>query len=168
MKPAYASLKGNHYSANKFSSSYLSGEALYEELGHDQQVLIKQNSGYVNTCATRMSLALIKSGVAIRGRLKIKDGEYKGKTFEPGAKLLADQLAKPHALGRPQIFKATEAAAQLAGKKGIVFFLENRWLWRRPYRSHRSDKQHADLPFGMLLLSEGSVVLAAGVIRVAR
>ncbi len=122
MKPSYATLKRNHYTSDKFKSGYVSGEDLYSEIGYDQTKLIKQNGGYVNTCATRMSLALIKSGVPIHGRLRIKDGKYKGRTVEPGAKLLADQLAMPHALGKPQIFKAADAPAKLEGKKGIVFF----------------------------------------------
>jgi hypothetical protein len=122
MKPSYSILKNNHYSSDKFNSGYVSGEALYSELGYDQTALIKQNSGYVNTCATRMSLALIKSGVPFHGRLTIKGGKHKGRTVEPGAKLLADQLAKPHALGKPQVFKAADAAAKIAGKKGVVFF----------------------------------------------
>lgn len=122
MKPSYSVLKSHHYSADKFNSSYVSGEALYSEIGYDQVALIKQNGGYVNTCATRMSLALIKAGVPLKGRLTIKHGKYKGRTVEPGAKLLADQLARPHALGKPQVFRATDAPAKLAGKKGVVFF----------------------------------------------
>jgi hypothetical protein len=122
MKPLYSILRNNHYTSDIHRSDYVSGETLYSELGYDQKALIKQNSGYKNTCATRMSLALIKSGVSFHGRLTIKGGQHKGRTFEPGAKLLADQLAKPHALGKPQVFTAGDAAAKLAGKKGVVFF----------------------------------------------
>jgi hypothetical protein len=122
VKPSYSVLKRNHYTSDKYKSDFVSGETLYSELGYDQTALIKQNGGYVNTCATRMSLALIKSGVPVHGRLKIKAGKYKGRTVEPGAKLLADHLASPHALGKPQVFKASEASAKLSGKKGVVFF----------------------------------------------
>jgi hypothetical protein len=122
MRPFHATLKGNHYTSDRFRSDYVSGEDLYSEIGYDQTKLTKQNPGYENTCATRMSLALIKSGVSFRGRLKIKEGDYKGRTFEPGAKLLADQLAKPHVLGKPQVFKPADARTKLLGKKGIVFF----------------------------------------------
>ena len=59
---------------------------MYQELGYDLVDLLKLNSGYKNTCATRMSVALLKAGVSIAGRLKIKSG----KSVEPGAKLLAD------------------------------------------------------------------------------
>jgi len=93
----------------------MSRTALYEELGYDDAALIRQNAGYQNTRATRLSLAIIKSGV-VNGRLKIKTGQYKGRTFEPGAKLLADQLAKPHILGKPQIFSAADTHTKLSGK----------------------------------------------------
>jgi len=122
MKPTYATLKSNHYTSDPTRSDYISGDDLYKELGYDHQQLIKQNTGFVNTCATRMSLALLKSGVSFHGRIKIKTGKYKGRMFEPGAKLLADQLAKPNALGKPQIYKGTDAPAKLANKKGLVFF----------------------------------------------
>lgn len=122
MKPTYAVLKANHYSSNELNSSYVSRKDIYQEIGYDDEALMKQNPGYYNTCATRMSMALIKSGVAITGRLKIKDGAYKGRTFEPGAKLLADELSKPNLFGKPQIFTGAEAQAKLAGKKGVVFF----------------------------------------------
>ena len=123
MKPLYSIVKKHHYSSAKFSSNFVSGENLYEEIGYDQAALVKQNASYENTCATRMSLALIKSGMPVHGRLRIKAGQYKGKFLEPGAKLLADQLSKSHLLGKPKIFKnALEAAAKLEGKRGIIFF----------------------------------------------
>lgn len=122
MKPSYATLKSNHYSANNFQENHVSREKLHEELGYNDAELLKQNPAYQNTCASRMSLALIKSGVRFDGRLKIKTGKYKGRTFEPGAKLLADQLAKPHVFGKPQIINATKAIENLSGKKGVIFF----------------------------------------------
>jgi hypothetical protein len=121
-KPLFTALKSNHYSSNELSPSYADKKSVYSEIGYDIDNLIKQNPGYENTCATRMSLALIKSGVAFSGRLKIKAGPHKGRSFEPGAKLLADQLAQKHVLGKPQIFKPTEAISKLNGKKGIIFF----------------------------------------------
>ena len=123
MKPAYSILKSNHYSSEPTSPSYVSSEAVYTEIGYDINELKKQNPGYVNTCATRMSLALIKSGVNFEGRLKIKDGDYKNRFVEPGAKLLADQLIKPAVFGRPLMFnRPTTVPAELKDKKGVVFF----------------------------------------------
>ena len=95
MKPTFSSLKRNHYSSDRMNPNFLSGEDVYKEIGYSIDDLIKQNPGYENTCAVRMSLALIKSGIHFAGRLRIKVGPHKGKMIEPGAKLLADQLARP-------------------------------------------------------------------------
>ena len=122
MKPAYANLKANHYSSNKYSPSFLDSDELYASLGYSLEALRRQSPDYVNTCAVRMSLALIKSGVDFIGRMKIKEGPYKGKMIEPGAKLLADQLARPTAFGRPDLIPPANAASRLSGKKGLILF----------------------------------------------
>ncbi len=83
---------------------------------------MKQNPAYENTCAVRMSLALIKSGVNFQGRLMIKDGPHKGKMIEPGAKLLADQLARPGVFGRPTVLAPRDAISRLSGKQGVILF----------------------------------------------
>jgi hypothetical protein len=123
MKPLYYTLKGNHYSSEPGSADYVSGEDLYKEMGYDLSALMAQNAGYANTCAARMSLALLKSGVSFTGRLKVKAGDHKGKLIEPGAKLLADQLYKKSVFGKATIFTdAASAAAKIGTKKGVVFF----------------------------------------------
>ena len=122
MKPTYATLKSNHYSSNKYSPNFLDSDEIYTLLGYSLESLRKQNPDYVNTCAVRMSLALIESGVHFVGRMKIKDGPHKGKTFEPGAKLLADQLARPGVFGRPDIIAPSDAMSRLSGKKGLILF----------------------------------------------
>lgn len=122
MKPFFTKLKTNHYSSNKYNPSFLGAEELYRKIGYDIENLKKQNPGYVNTCAVRMSLALLQSGVPFVGRLKIKDGPFKGKMIEPGAKLLADQLKKPHIFGYPTLIDPKKATQLLSGKKGVVLF----------------------------------------------
>lgn len=123
MKPSYQTLKKYHYSSEPANPNYLSGAAVYEEIGHKIEDLIKQDKGYANTCATRMSIALIKSGVTFTGRLKIKKGTYKERKIETGAKLLADQLALKTVLGKPEVITDTStAAAKIGARKGIVFF----------------------------------------------
>lgn len=121
MKPSFATLKANHNSSTEGKAGYVSGAAVYEEIGYDINKLMGENAGYRNTCAARMSLALIKSGFGLRGRIKIKAGPHAGKSIEPGAKLLADQLLTT--LGRPLILTQTAKAPDLLkGKRGIVFF----------------------------------------------
>ena len=106
----------------------------FKEIGHDYDKLLQKNSVYVNTCAVRMSLALMKSDIPFSGRLKIKDGPHKGKMIEPGAKLLADQLTRPVLFGKPDVFSPKDAMTRLRGKKGDCFVLENYRFWWWAYR----------------------------------
>lgn len=122
MKIPFTSLKKNHYSSEKGQSNFLSGRDVYSEIGYDIDDLVKQNQGYINTCAVRMSIALLKSGVNFTGRLKIKNGLYNGKMVEPGAKLLADQLMKPHVFGKPEIYKPSDFLSKVKNRKGVVLF----------------------------------------------
>ena len=122
MKPYYHKLKHKHYSSHSESPKYKNPQDVYEEIGYDLKKIIRQNQGYQNTCAVRMSLALLKTGVSFTGRLKIKAGQFKGKYIEPGAKLLADQLMKPRAFGRPSVYKPAEFKSKVLGKKGVVLF----------------------------------------------
>lgn len=122
MKPQYLTLKSKHYSSQKGNPSYVSRDDFYEEIGYKTEDLLIQNPGYDNTCAVRMSLALIKVGVPIAGRLKIKKGALTGKALEPGAKLLADQLSKQHLFGKPVLIEPADAQKKLVHQKGIVLF----------------------------------------------
>lgn len=87
-------LNNNHYSPNPISSNYLSGDIVYSEVGYKLRDIRKKYEVYVNTCAVRMSLALIKSEVDFIGRVRVRSGPHKGKTIKPGAKFLANQLMK--------------------------------------------------------------------------
>lgn len=123
MKPLYAQLKKYHYTSNDERADYVARDALYNEIGYDSNVLIKSNPGYINTCAVRLSLALLKCDVSFQGRLLIKSGPYKGKRIEPGAKLLADQLYKENVFGSAEIYTdIRQAGERLRNRKGVVFF----------------------------------------------
>lgn len=122
MKPTFETLKSNYYSSNELLSNYLSGADLYAEMGLDHEELIKQNPAYINTCAARVSLALLKSNVAFVGRLMVKSGKYAGKKIETGAKLLADQLKRSDVLGMPEIYAPTNFIQKIKGRKGVVLF----------------------------------------------
>lgn len=122
MKPTYATLKSNYYSSNELQNNYVSGADLYAEMGMDHEKLMAQNPAYINTCAARVSLALIKSNVAFTGRLSIRKGKYIGKKIETGAKLLADQLAISNVFGAPEIYKPTNFLTKINGRKGVVLF----------------------------------------------
>lgn len=123
MKPSFDTLKTNYYSSEPSSTSYVSANDLYAEIGYDINELIKQNPGYQNTCATRMSLALIKSNVTFTGRLRIKAGTDKDRKVETGAKLLADQLLLPHVFGKPELLmEPSKASTSIGARRGIAFF----------------------------------------------
>jgi len=123
MKPLYAQLKKNHYSANKMSSEFLLSEDVYTEIGYDYERLLRSNASFENTCAVRLSLALLKSNVDFNGRFLIKVGPLKGKKIEPGAKLLADQLYRPSVFGKAEIYTNIAQAGQaLRNRKGVIFF----------------------------------------------
>jgi hypothetical protein len=120
MKPTFSELKRFHYSSDRSNKNFLDGSSVYGEIGHDIKKLMKQNPAYENTCAVRMSIALIKAGVSINGRLPINTGAYKGRKIETGAKLLADELMRT--IGKPLVFKPADAATKINGRKGIIFF----------------------------------------------
>jgi hypothetical protein len=122
-KPSFATLRANHDSSDRTQAArFVDGETVYKGIGYDMADLLKQSPAYENTCAVRMSLALMRSGVAINGRIKIKSGPLKGRSVEPGAKLLADQLSREGMLGRPQIMQPNEALKKLEKKQGVIFF----------------------------------------------
>jgi hypothetical protein len=123
MKPSFSVLKGNHYSATFGNPGFKVPKDVYDEVGYDLEKLIKEDPAYGNTCAVRMSLALIKSGISFDGRMIIKKGTYKGRYLEPGAKLLADQLALKHVFGTPEIIDdISKVESKIASRKGVVFF----------------------------------------------
>ncbi|WP_221625276.1 type VI secretion system amidase effector protein Tae4 [Burkholderia sp. Bp9090] len=75
MKPHF-SLLNSHYPDNRT----VSREALYEELGWQDLVA---NPAYANTCAIRISLALVKSGMTLRGGLVIQKGRTADGELKP-------------------------------------------------------------------------------------
>lgn len=97
-----------------------SANELYEELGWPDLV---NKPGYENTCAVRMSLCLIKSGINVEGRFEIKKGKYKGKKVEPGQLKLSQFLADKKIFGKPQVFKIAQLENVLLGKQGVVSFM---------------------------------------------
>lgn len=106
----------NNYSSNK---SVLKPE-LFKEIGWNDLI---NNDVYANTCAIRVSLALIKSGVTIpEGRMPIRAGTHRGKKIEPGQAKLSNILAMKSMLGKPEKFKSGEYEDGIGNRTGIVSF----------------------------------------------
>lgn len=118
MKPTFATLSKN-YSSNRS----ISQATLYKEIGWDDLI---GNSAYANTSAIRVNLALIKSGINVRGRIAIKNGPHKGKLIEPGQVKLSQLLAGTQFLGTPEKFKTVDADKGIGHRRGLVSF------WRGP------------------------------------
>lgn len=99
----------------------VSAAALFRELGWDDLI---GNPAYENTCAIRVSLALIRSGVTIPGgRMAIKkEGPLKGKMIEPGQAKLSAILTRSSMLGKPQKFSGPRAFMEIESRSGIVSF----------------------------------------------
>jgi len=99
----------------------ISHDQLFDDLGWGS---IKGNPVYKNTCAIRMSLCLLRSGVHVAGRIPIKAGPQKGKWIEPGQVRLTNQLAGEKLFGRPRKFKIPERDKVLKNQRGIVSFMK--------------------------------------------
>ncbi|MCL1824701.1 MAG: type VI secretion system amidase effector protein Tae4 [Betaproteobacteria bacterium] len=123
MKPLYHVLKSGHYSSLEWMSSFKSKEDVYKEIGYYFDKLYAQNPQFENTCAIRMSLALLNANVHFNGRLLVKDGRFKGRFVEMGAIRLADELRRPHLFGKPQVFlDGAKALNDIGTQHGVIFF----------------------------------------------
>lgn len=114
MKPSFDSV-ARHYPSNKT----ITQEALFKEIGWDDLI---GNPAYHNTCAIRVSLALIKAGMSIGGRIAVKRGPHKGKKIEPGQAKLANMLTNPAYFGVPEKIKRVDAERVIGLRHGVVSF----------------------------------------------
>lgn len=95
-------------------------DALYRLIGWDDLI---DDLAYENTCATRVSLALIRSGIAIPdARMAIKAGPHKGKRIEPGQAKLSAILSRPTMFGKPEKFEQTNSESAIGSRSGIASF----------------------------------------------
>jgi hypothetical protein len=99
----------------------MSRQDLFKELGWED---LLNNPTYKNTCATRMSLCLLKAGVSLPGRMAIKKGPLKGKLIEPGQARLSQLLASGKLFGEPQVFRLQDREKHIRDKQGIISFMK--------------------------------------------
>ncbi|MCA8321920.1 T6SS effector amidase Tae4 family protein [Burkholderia cepacia] len=97
----------------------VSREALFQELGWQDLI---QNPSYANTCAIRISVALVKSGITLRGGLVIQKGPHRGRRIEAGQARLAKMLAEPAYFGKAEVFRRDDAVTGIASRKGMAAF----------------------------------------------
>lgn len=93
-------------------------EELYQWIGYPENV---NNPNFQNTCAIRMSLALLGAGYPNPGKWPIKAGKYKGRFIETRQRALSAWLTKQ--IGAPEKYSSGQEAEQkIAARRGIVSF----------------------------------------------
>jgi hypothetical protein len=93
-------------------------DELYQWIGHPENIT---DPGFYNTCAIRMSLALLGAGFPNPGTYPIKAGKYKGRMIEPGQRRLSHWLVQH--IGKPEKYKSgPEAEKAIESRHGIVSF----------------------------------------------
>ena len=93
-------------------------EELYKWIGYPENIT---NPNFENTCAIRLSLALLGAGFPNPGTYPIKAGKYQGRMIETQVRRLSKFLSRQ--LGEPEKFKSGPAAEKGVGtRRGIVAF----------------------------------------------
>jgi hypothetical protein len=115
MKPLFAVLKAHH-----MSRTFLPPQ-VYDAIGHPKLAL---EPAWGNTCAVRMSVALIYAGITIQtgpARLRLNAGPHKGAQIEPSQHVLSEFLV--HEIGMPEKYKSgSDAQNSINWRHGIVSF----------------------------------------------
>ena len=115
MRPMYASLVRGYPSHHAVPPS-----ALCEEIGWDEEAL---SGAGADTCAVRVSLALVRAGARIPGKVNVSRGRFKGQRIEPAQTRLSLLLTHPSLLGRPEIYHGgVLAEAGIGQRRGIVSY----------------------------------------------
>ena len=96
----------------------VSPDELYQWIGYPENI---GNINFRNTCAIRMSVALLGAGFPNPGDWPIKAGKYKGRAIETKQLKLSNWLIRN--LGAPEKFKSGSDAEKMIGsRRGIVSF----------------------------------------------
>jgi hypothetical protein len=91
---------------------------LYELIGHPEKA---PDARWDNTCAVRLSLALVRSGMNVApGYLTIQTGPYKGKRIESRQKELSDFLRRTW--GMPEVYTGDTARQGIGQRSGVISF----------------------------------------------
>lgn len=116
----YATLRANFASAEPSAAGYVSMADLYAQIGWDAYIT---DPNYQNTCAVRLSLALTGAGYPLGyGSHRALAGPHKGKRLQVNMQRLADMLARPAWLGKPETLEAPNPASGIKGRQGIIAF----------------------------------------------
>jgi hypothetical protein len=98
----------------------ISREELYQWIGYPENI---NNANFDNTCAIRVSLALLGAGFPSPGAYPVKAGTYEGKSIETKQRLLNKFLVRH--LGKPEEFKGgQEAQVKIGTRRGFISFFQ--------------------------------------------
>jgi len=114
-RPAYVIVRANFPTVLRYSRRQL----LNDVLGWTD---LLKNPGFTDTCAMRVSVALVRSGVTLTGaRMKATGGLVKGKAIESGQAKLSHILRR--IWGKPETYNSETLARDGIGKRsGVVSF----------------------------------------------
>lgn len=94
-------------------------EELWRWIGHTEKVL---DSQWRNTCAIRMSLALLGAGIHLPGGfLRVEAGKHRGKYIEIKQEALAHDLI--NLWGEPEKFGAALLRERVGDRRGVIRFV---------------------------------------------
>ncbi|MFP7674512.1 T6SS effector amidase Tae4 family protein [Marivita sp. S0852] len=117
---AYDTLKAEYPSSNPRSANFISRGDLFRQIGWDGFI---GDPHYQNTCAIRVSLALVRVGVRISPKShNILAGPHAGEGIEVNMARLARLLARPTYLGAYETLTNGTISTARAGRQGIVAF----------------------------------------------
>jgi hypothetical protein len=107
-----------HVLRDKYPTPRIKHDELFDSLGWAD---LKAHPGYRNTCAIRMSIALLGAHVPLHGALRVKAGPLKGGGVVPSQNRLSHDLKR--LWGQPEVFRGkTDAAKMIGGRTGVVSF----------------------------------------------
>lgn len=114
MKPSYQQVRANYPKSEK-------REPFYESLGWGD---IAKHPAYEDTCAIRMSYALVLANVVLPGaRMRVNAGPAKGRFIEPRQGALSRMLKQ--LWGAPEVYSNKPAAvAGIGARSGVVSFFK--------------------------------------------
>ncbi len=93
---------------------------IYQWIGHPENI---GNPNFENTCAIRLSLALLGAGFPSPGTYPVRAGKFKGRTIETSQRKLSNWLKGQ--LGPPEQYKGGGEARKEIGKRhGIISFFK--------------------------------------------
>jgi hypothetical protein len=93
-------------------------DELFQWIGYPENI---HNPNFENTCAIRMSLALLGAGFPNPGIYPVKAGQFKGRAIETKQRKLSNWLV--HQLGQPEKYNdGQEAQKKIGARHGIISF----------------------------------------------